>query len=255
MAPLLGSALIMPFGWRALFIAITLAALLCLVLVAALLPETRPAEDRITVSVADVIRGFGGLLLHRRFLGLTVIGALGMSSFFVFLASSSFVYIDHFGLTPTQYSIAFSINAIGFIGASQFAARLGSRFGMPRMVIAAVAVHALFALVLLALTVAGIDSLPVLIVLLFLSFAGQGLVIPSTMVLALEDHGPLAGLASALGGTLQMVAGGAMIVVASLIFDGTVLPMVAIITLCAVCALLLSIATLARTGTAARPRL
>ena len=34
-------------------------------------------------------------VLHR-------IGGLGMASFFAFLASSSFVYIDHFGLTPTR---------------------------------------------------------------------------------------------------------------------------------------------------------
>ena len=61
-----------------------------------------------------------------------------MASFFAFLASSSFVYIDHFGLTPTQYSLAFSVNAIGFIGASQFAATLGARFGMARVVLGAV---------------------------------------------------------------------------------------------------------------------
>ena len=29
--------------------------------------------------------------------------------------------IDHYGLTPTQYSLAFSVNAVSFIGASQFA--------------------------------------------------------------------------------------------------------------------------------------
>ena len=62
-----------------------------------------------------------------------------MASFFAFLASSSFIYIDHFGLTPTQYSLAFSVNAVGFIGASQFAAALGARFGMARVVVAAVA--------------------------------------------------------------------------------------------------------------------
>ena len=44
-----------------------------------------------------------------------------MASFFAFLANSSFVYIDHFGLTPTQYSLAFALNAIGFIAGSQFA--------------------------------------------------------------------------------------------------------------------------------------
>jgi DHA1 family bicyclomycin/chloramphenicol resistance-like MFS transporter len=58
------------------------------------------------VSVRALLQGFGGLLRDGRFLGLTFIGALGMSSFFAFLATSSFVYIDHFGLTPTQYSLA-----------------------------------------------------------------------------------------------------------------------------------------------------
>ena len=45
------------------------------------------------------------------------------------------------------------------------------------------------------------------------------------MVLALEEHGPFAGMASALGGTLQMVAGARHRLV-SLVFDGTALPMV-----------------------------
>ncbi len=48
--------------------------------------------------------------------------------------------------------------------------------------------------------------------MLFVAFAWLGLVIPSTMVLSLEDHGPIAGMASALGGTLQMITGAIMIV-------------------------------------------
>ena len=99
---------------------------------------------------------------------------------------------------------------------------------------------------LLAFTLAGFDSLAVLVTLLFLTFAGLGLVIPSTMVLALEEHGPIAGMASALGGALQMVAAGAVIVIVSLVFDGTALPMVATIAVCAVLALRrLTLATLA----------
>ena len=57
---------------------------------------------------------------------------------------------------------------------------------------------------------------------------------------AAQDHGPIAGMASALGGTLQMVAGGIMIVVVSLSFDGTALPMVTIIALSAIGAFVLS---------------
>ncbi len=253
LAPLGGSALIVPFGWRAVFVAVTVIALLSIVLLALLLPETRPPSDRIKVTLGNVLVGFAHLLRDRHFLGLTFIGALGMSSFFSFLASSSFIYIDHFGLTPTEYSVAFAANAVGFIGASQFAASLGTRFGMARVVIGAVVGHAAFALVLFALTAAGIDSLAVLIALLFACFAFLGLVIPSTMVLALEEHGPIAGMASALGGTLQMVTGGIMIVVVSLFFDGTALPMVTMIALCALAGLALSIATLRRHRPAHQP--
>jgi DHA1 family bicyclomycin/chloramphenicol resistance-like MFS transporter len=246
LAPLTGSALIVPFGWRAVFVAVTIVAMLGLALVASFLPETRPPQDRIKVSVGNVAGGFWQLLRDRHFLGLTFIGGFGMASFFAFLASSSFVYIDHFGLTPTQYSFAFSVNAISFIGASQFAAAIGGRFGMGRMVIGAVSMFALVTLILLAITAAGSDSLAVLIAMLFVANAFLGLVIPSTMVLALEDHGPIAGIASALGGTLQMIAGGAMIAVASLFFDGTALPMVAIIALCGVGAFVLAVLTLRR---------
>jgi DHA1 family bicyclomycin/chloramphenicol resistance-like MFS transporter len=252
LAPLTGSALIVPFGWRAVFVAVTVVAVLGLVLVAAFLPETRPSEERIKVGVANVLGSFGQLLRDRHFLGLTFIGGLGMSSFFTFLASSSFIYIDHFGLTPTEYSVAFSANAVGFIGASQFAASLGARFGMARVVTAAVSLHTTFALILFAVTAAGVDSLAVLVALLFVAFACLGLVIPMTMVLALEDHGPIAGMASALGGTLQMVTGGIMIVIVSQFFDGTAFPMVTAIALCAVGALALSVAPLRRRELAAQ---
>jgi DHA1 family bicyclomycin/chloramphenicol resistance-like MFS transporter len=160
LAPVTGSALIVPFGWRAVFVAVTIVATLGFALVAISLPETRPRQDRVAVSIGNVLAGFVLLLRDRHFLGLTFIGGLGMSSFFAFLANSSFVYIDHFGLTPRQFGLAFSVNAIGFIGASQFAASLGTRYGMGRVVMTAVSSYTFFALSLLALTLAGFTSLP-----------------------------------------------------------------------------------------------
>jgi len=244
LAPLGGSALIVPFGWRAVFVAVTIAALIAVVLLAALLPETRPAHARIRGDVRSVLGHFGELLRDRHFLGLTFIGGLGMSSFFTFLSMSSFVYIKGYGMTLAEYSVAFSINAVGFIGMSQFASRFGTRFGMSRVVMGAVIAYAGFAVLLLALTLAGFTALWVLIPLLFVSFAFLGLVIPSTMVLSLDNHGSIAGSASALGGTLQMLTGGAVIALAGLFFDGTSLPMVATIALTAAIALAVTVATL-----------
>ncbi len=244
LAPLFGSAIIVPFGWRAVFVAVTVVSGIALVMLWALLPETRPASERIAGNLGSVMRAYGRLMVDAKFQGLTFIGGLGMASFFAFLASSSFVYIGHFGLTPTQYSLAFSVNAVGFIGASQFAATLGQRFGMGRMLTAAVTVYLVMSLILLGVTLAGIDNLWVLMALLFFAFASLGLVIPSTMVLSLEEHGPIAGMASALGGTLQFVAGAVTITIASFFFDGTSLPMVAVIAACAVGAFILTRLTL-----------
>lgn len=244
LAPLVGSSLIVPFGWRAVFVAVTLASVASFLLVAFVLPETRPPEERVEVSVRSVLSGFSELFRDWHFLGLTFIGGFGMAGFFAFLASSSFIYIGHFGLTPTQYSLAFSINAIGFIGASQFSGFLSARFGIARVVSVAVTLFMAAVLVLLAMTLAGVDSLAVLILMLFIANAWLGLVIPSTMVLSLENHGPIAGMASALGGTLQMITGAVMIVVASSFFDGTPLPMVATIAVCGVAAFILARLTL-----------
>ena len=244
LAPLAGSGLIVAFGWRAVFVTIALASIVSFALLTFCLPETRPPDQRVRAGICTAFAGFGQLLGNAHFLGLTFIGGFGMSSFFAFLASSSFIYINHFGLTPTQYSLTFSLNAIGFIGTSQFAAPLGMRFGMARTVRVATSLYAFFAVILLGVTLAGVDSLPVLVALLFLSNAFLGLVIPTTMVLALEDFGPIAGMASALGGTLQMVFGGLMVVVVSQLFDGTALPMVATIATCAVSALILASLTL-----------
>jgi DHA1 family bicyclomycin/chloramphenicol resistance-like MFS transporter len=65
----------------------------------------------------------------------------------------------------------------------------------------------------------------------------MGFIVPNVTVLSLESHGEIAGTASALMGTIQMLIGVAMVAVASLFSDGRPLPMVSAIAACALCAL------------------
>jgi DHA1 family bicyclomycin/chloramphenicol resistance-like MFS transporter len=121
------------------------------------------------------------------------------------------------------------------------------------MVTVATSCFAAFMTILFVVTAAGVDNLWVLIGLLLCANAFLGLVIPTTMVLSLDDHGPIAGMASALGGTLQMLTGGVAIVIMSMFFDGTTLPMVAAIWLSALAALGFAWATLGRPRAAPQP--
>ena len=84
----------------------------------------------------------------------------------------------------------------------------------------------------------------VLMALFFLGNSCLGLVIAPTMVMALEEHGEHAGMASSLGGTMQMVAGGLMILICSPFFDRTPLPLVGAVAACAFIAFVLALVTL-----------
>ncbi|BCH24195.1 Bcr/CflA family drug resistance efflux transporter [Mesorhizobium sp. L-8-10] len=246
LAPLGGSLVIEAFGWRAVFWFVTGAALVAIVMLATTLQETRPAEARVESSIGGALAGYRFLMTDRNFLGLTFIGAFGIASFFVYLASSSFILIERYGLTPSEYSVAFSINAVAFIGMSQLTGMLADRFGLRRVVRVAVCGYTIVMLTLLGLTVSGIDRLDVMAVMLFVGYGFLGLVIPTTAVLALEEHGAIAGTASALMGTLQFATGAVAMAIVGLFFDGTSLPMIVGIAACASIAFGLTQATLGR---------
>ncbi|MGK9166379.1 multidrug effflux MFS transporter [Inquilinus limosus] len=246
LAPLAGSFVIEAAGWRGVFWVVTILAVLGILLLALFLGETRPRHHRVDSSILGALRAYRSLLTDWRFLGLTFIGAFGIASFFAYLANSSFVLIEHYDLSPRLYSVFFSINAVSFIGVSQSTAWLASRFGLGRIVRVAVTGYAAAMVLLLAVTLTGVDRLDVLAALLFVGYGFLGLVIPTTSVLALEEHGKIAGTASALMGTLQFVTGAVVIAVIGPFFDGTALPMVAGITTCAVIAFVLAQATLGR---------
>lgn len=244
LAPLTGSLVIQFASWRGIFWLVTAAALLGFVLITTSLAETRPPSARLNSTVASALASYATLFRDRYFLGVVLAGSFGVASFFAYIANSSFVLIDHYGLTPTHYSLAFSVNAISFIGASQFTARLGARYGLKNVVRTAVIGFAATMMVLTALTVGGIDRLDVLMAMLVIGYGFLGLVIPGSAVLALDRHGAIAGTASALMGTLQFGTGAVVVAAISFFVDGTSKPMVEGIAACAVLSMIFARVTL-----------
>jgi DHA1 family bicyclomycin/chloramphenicol resistance-like MFS transporter len=240
LAPLVGSGLMAVFDWRAIFAALVVAACASLAILTLYQPETLHEAYRQPFNLGAMRRGAAVLFTDPLFMGLTFLGGFGMASFFVFIASASFVYTGAFGLSPTGFSIAFAVNAIGFFASSQMAGPLGMRHGSARVMAWASAGFAVFTVALFALALAGAMTLWLCVAGLFLANACLGLIIPTAMVMALDEHGDIAGLASSLGGTLQMLAGGLMIVAVGPFFDGTAVPMLGAIALCGVLVLALS---------------
>ncbi len=243
-APLSGSFIIAVGDWRMIFLVLGLIALVAALATVFVLPETLHSEQRSKIDVTALARSTIYLLGDGKFMGLTLIAGFSMASFFVFIASAPMVYMTQYGLSPTGFSLVFAFGATGFFTASQFAAGLGQKYGMGKVAFWAVMGFALATNVLFALVWLGNDHIAILIALLFLGNACLGLVIAPTMVMALEDHGTHAGMASSLGGTLQMVAGGVMVFLGSPFFDRTSLPMTGAIAVCSLIALVLAILTI-----------
>jgi len=255
LAPLTGSFVIGAFGWRGVFGVLAIAAALAFLLAATQLKETRPPEERRQSSWRGAFSAYGTLLRDGEFTGLVLVGALGVSSFFVYLGSASFVLINHYGLTPRLFSLCFALNAASFFGFSQLTGTLTQRFGLPKVVRVAASGFALSMVALAAIFAGGADNLFALMVPLFIGYGFLGLVIPTTAVLALEHHGAIAGTASALMGSIQMIVGSAIMALAGLFANGDPQPMAYGIAGCAIAAFLVTQFALKRvsTGAAASP--
>ncbi len=240
LAPLSGSALLAFGDWRLIFWVLLAAALLSFFLIHFALPETLTDANRQKFDLPTTLRGIRSLLADRDFMVMTFLAGFAFASFFVFIASASFVYTGQFGLTATQFSLAFAVNAIGFFAASQFSATLSQRLGTLRMISLASLGFAIATFAGFALGLAGLASLPVAMTTLFIGNIFLGVILPTAQVQALEAHGENAGLASSLGGTMQMVAAGVLVAGAGPFLDGTVVPMLGAIALCGLVALVLS---------------
>ena len=49
---------------------------------------------------------------NKKFSLILLIGSLYFAAFFAYLASGSFIYEDYFGLTETEFSLFFALNAV-----------------------------------------------------------------------------------------------------------------------------------------------
>jgi DHA1 family bicyclomycin/chloramphenicol resistance-like MFS transporter len=244
LAPLAGSMITAVGDWRVIFLVMVGAGALGLVVAIFFLEETRLPAARSESSIASALSSYTTLLKDRYYLGLVLIASFGMSSYMIYVANSAFVLIDHYGLSPSLYSVVFSCNAVAFIGMSQMNGWLSRKIGLKKVIRGAVIGYSTMMVMLALVTSLGFDRLEVMAAFLFGGYGFLGMIIPTAAVLALEDHGRIAGTASAMMGTLQFVTSAIVVGIGGLFADGTSRPMVMVIAICSLVVLMLSMMVL-----------
>ena len=207
LAPTIGGEVLRFTSWRGVFAVLAVLGLLLVALAARAVPETLPAARRRPLGLRSTLRTYGGLLRDRTFLGLVLVAGLAMAALFGYVAGSSFVFQDEFGLDQQQFGLVFGAGAIFLIGATQLNAALLSRVEPRTIVPAALVLGTVAGAVLVVLASTGTGGLLGVIVPLWTALFAVGLVLPNAPALALARHGEAAGTASALLGAVQMGVG------------------------------------------------
>jgi MFS transporter, DHA1 family, multidrug resistance protein len=224
LAPLVGGQLLHVTDWRGIFLVLGAIGVALFLASTRWLEESLAPEDRHGGGLSSTLHVFRELLRDRGFVGYALAMGLSFSAMAAYIAGSSFVLEDVYGMSPQLFSLTFAINAAGIIAVSQLGGRLVERVGPRVLLDAGVRASALGGLGLLAAVVfdAGLAGV---LPSLFVIVATMGLVLPNSTALALNDYPRTAGSASALFGLTQFALGGAVAPLAGVAGGDTALPL------------------------------
>ncbi|MDG1905390.1 MAG: multidrug effflux MFS transporter [Arenicella sp.] len=233
LAPLMGAQILVYFGWQAIFMVLACFGLFCLILVMRGLEESwHPPEKLLTGK--EILLTYARLLRHRRFMGFALSGGIAQAGMFAYIAASSFVYIQVYGVSTTDFGWYFGANAAGLIIASQTNARLLRRYRAEHILHFVLAFNACCGLLMLGLILADIGGLWGVALPLFAAISSLGFTFPNSTAAAMAPFGDRAGMAAALLGTLQFSLAAMASVAVGWLHDGTALPLAAVISVCGI---------------------
>ncbi|WP_416063653.1 multidrug effflux MFS transporter [Rhodococcus indonesiensis] len=224
-APLLGGVLLGPIGWRGIFWVLTGLAVVMVVAVLTVVPETLPPERRHSGGLATLARNFGTVIGNRRFVGYAATFALGFGAMFSYISASPFVVQEVLGMTPGQFSLVFAVNSVGLVAGNIVNTRLIGRFEVRNLLRYGVA-QMLTAGILLVLAVLVADTARWLVLpLLFLVVSSLGFVMGNATALAQGQVPKTAGTGSAVMGASQFGLAALVSPLVGLGGEDTALPM------------------------------
>ena len=111
LAPIIGAVVIRYLNWQMTFIVLALIVLLSTTL-ALLFSETLSKEKRFKGNILETFKSLGSIYSNRPFITFLVATGCTAAIYMAFIAISSYIYMEWFQLSETQYSLFFAFNSI-----------------------------------------------------------------------------------------------------------------------------------------------
>jgi DHA1 family bicyclomycin/chloramphenicol resistance-like MFS transporter len=238
-APTVGSFMVSAFSWRYIFLVLAAISFLVFLAINRFLVETKGADTSISLHPKDVMLEYLDVFKDRTFVTYALAAAAATAGFFCYITGSPFVYMELLNFTEREFGWIYGGNVLGLIVSSQINRILLRKLTGAQILRMITGFQFCLVLVLVAEGIMGSVGKAGILGLIFGYLFCFGFVMANAVALALEPFTRNAGTASALIGSLQMVAGAVASGFVSFLHNGTIIPMVGMMAGCTGISLLL----------------
>ena len=217
LAPMIGGWAGEHYSWRVLFFGLASAAAIFLILFQ-FFAET--VKQKIPFSPKNIIKTYGSMFQDKIFLLLGLMTAFSLAGFFAYITASSYLYIDQFGLSQSEFGFVTALGMATNAFAHLIVGNLIARFGNYKVLRVGIFLVSTSALLMSLMTFYDIRSPYMLLAPVLFYNASLGFVFPPSSTIALERYPHCTGAASAFLGTIRMAFLGAGALVAGLTYNG-----------------------------------
>lgn len=239
LAPSAGAFLLEHFDWHYIFISLFGIGTIILIGTIFFLPESYHGNRELSLKPVTITTNFWAVFINPIFLKYSLVASIAAAGLYAYLAGSSFVMQEIYGLSQKEYGLAFAFIASALILATQLNRLLLKRWSMVKISKTANIFQALVGVAMIISVMSGIINLTLLLGLIFCYLLCQGFIFPNTSAMALAPFKHNAGSASALFGCIQMGVGALTSALVSIFHNDTQLPMIFVMAACGIIAMLI----------------
>lgn len=237
LAPTVGAFLLSHLDWHYIFLTLCVIAVLIFLSTYFFLPESYAGDKAFSLKPKAITGKYWEVFTNRTFLSYCFIGSIASAGMYGYLAGSSFVMQQFYGLTQREYGLAFAFVASAMVVATQLNRRLLKKWNSAQISKVANLWQSIVGVLMVMGLVTNTMTFPLMLGLIFLYLFGHGFIFPNTSAIALSPFKALAGSASALLGCIQMGIGALTSGLVSYFHNDTAYPMLSVMCGCAVISL------------------
>ncbi|MCX7559861.1 multidrug effflux MFS transporter [Sulfitobacter sp. F26204] len=227
-APMLGSFIILGFGWRGIFIAFMLFSAISVLWMGLRMPETLPQQNRRPLRVKLLLSALREIFSYPSVRISILVQSLAMAMLFTMLMLVQPIYYEVYD-RAASFPYWFGAVALFAGSASLLNAMLVVRYGMRRLVTITLGIQIVLSSTMLAFSLGSLAEpygFAAFVVFQTCLFFQAGLTLGNLNAIAMEPVGHVAGIAASAIAAVSTVLAAAMASPIGLMFNGTIRPLV-----------------------------